>query len=84
MISIQMKVVYDEERDRTSDEMTAELEEEIGFLYGVDSVTVEQTNTARPPSAVVSIEVDETTINPSELEFDVSTLDFLHNAMTKA
>lgn len=81
MLSIDLRVVYDEDRDRTDDEITREISEEVSELYGVEEVTVTDTNTARPPIGFATVSFDENLVDASEVVYEVSTLDFVHNAM---
>lgn len=76
-----LRVYYDEDIDSLDeDDITEQLENEISGINGVTEVNVENVFTSRPYEAVVEVYFDEVDISSSELEQEVSSFSFLHNA----
>lgn len=79
-----LRVYYDEDAEDMSErEIQTQLEEAIENIDGVNNVHVGAIFTNRPYEAVVDIEFDETDLSSDELEHQISSFDFLHNAIVR-
>lgn len=75
-----IKVYYDEEETRTESKAREELVRAISSIDGVVNVEVNRVFTNRPVESVVTVEFDESVFTSDSLEYEISTLGFVHNA----
>lgn len=77
-------VYYNEEEERSVASVRNELNQSIEDLAGVEWVSVEQVNVDSVPNmAVVRVSFDEDETFSDELEFEISSFSFVHNAIEK-
>lgn len=77
------QVYYDEDEERSHSSIRDELNESISEMEGVNDVSVEKIIETRPNVAVVRVDFDESKTFVDDLEYEISTLPFIHNASTK-
>lgn len=90
---VTLRVHYKEDVDYTSiaqnksmsaveNRIEAELTKELEALEGVTSVSVDTIHAgAEPYQAEVTVEFDESTTSSDTVEYEVSTISFVHNAI---
>lgn len=76
-----VRVYYDEDVDRTEDDIREELVTDIfANMEHVTDISVEQVFTSTSDEAIVEVEYDGTEIDSEELIHNISTLPYVHNA----
>lgn len=78
-----VRVYYNEELNRTAEEAKDELPEAVGGINGVEQVEVERVLPGQAYQAVLLVSFDESVISSEELEYEISSLSFLHNAIVQ-
>lgn len=75
-----VRVYCNEDTELTADEFGSEIEFEVSEMDAVLSVEVERVFENTPFEAALEVDYDETVASREEVVYDISTLDFVHNA----